>query len=158
MKIKTLPELWPLHDILFDSQKMAQSYTCTTPIRKPNLEYMRKARRRLQSWNRRMARAELRTKERLWFCALPDSPTSLSETPSTTERGEGDFDHGVFIDRANRRDRLLQTGSSTTRQSWANGSLSQTDQSWQGPWEYFDWEHCQDLWDTSEYHNWRWLP
>ena len=61
-----------------------------------------------------------------------------------------------------------QTGSSTTAQSWANGSWSQTGQSWQFHWPFFGWRHSQRLvgpsedhnrrWLPSEDHNWRWLP
>ena len=54
-------------------------------VRKQNLEYLLKAHRRLQSCIRRMARAELLTKERLWFGELPDSPSSLSDHHNPTK-------------------------------------------------------------------------
>ena len=57
----------------------------------------------------------------------------------TNESDEDDFDYGAF--------QFHQTGSSTTTPPWANGSWSQTDQSRQGQWQYFGWEH-----DPSEYH------
>ena len=46
-------------------------------------EYMSKAYRILQSLTRRLARAELRTEQRLWFCELPDSPGSSEYAPSS---------------------------------------------------------------------------
>ena len=142
------------HLTWFGDGPMARSYTCTTRVRMQNFEDMRKVHRRLQSWNRRLARAELRTEERFWFCELPDSPDSSCCAPSSNGSDEDDFDYGPFIDQANKRDQLPQTGSSTTTQSWATGSRSETNQSWQ----YFGEGHSQDLWNPSEYHNWRWLP
>ena len=142
------------HLTWFGDGPVAQSYTCTRRVRRQNLEFLRKAHRMLQSWNRRTARAELRTEERFWFCELPDSPDSSCYAPSSNGSDEDDFDYGPFIDQANKRDQLPQTGSSTTTQSWATGSRSETNQSWQ----HFGEGHSQDLWNPSEYHNWRWLP
>ena len=45
----------------------AHSYAHTRSARKQNLEYMRKAHRREQSWHRRSARAEFPTLETAWF-------------------------------------------------------------------------------------------
>ena len=134
-----------------------QSYTRTRGVRRQNLENMRKAHRILQSWTQRMARADLWTKRRLWICELPDSPDSSYYAPSSNE-SDDDFDYEAPIDRVDQRDQLIQTGSSTTTPSWANRSWSQTDQSWQGRWQYFSWRHSQDLRNPSEYHNWRWPP
>ena len=77
-----------------------------------------------------MVRAELRTKERLWICERPDSPDSSGYAPSSNESGEDDFDYVAVIHRANQRNQLPQTGSSTTSQSWAGGS-------WQGHRHHF---------------------
>ena len=70
---------------------------------------------------------------------------------------EDDFDYGAFSDQGNQRDQFPQTSSSTTTQSWANGSWSQADQSWQSYCRCNGWRHSQDLWEPSEYHIWRWL-
>ena len=70
---------------------------------------------------------------------------------------EDDFDYGAFSDQGNQRDQLPQTSSSTTTQSWANGSWLQADQSWQSHCRCNGWRHSQDLWEPSEYHIWRWL-
>ena len=51
-----------------------------------------------------------------------------------------------------------KTRSATTTESWAHGSWSRTNQSWQRHWQHFGWEHSQDLLDPPECHNWRWLP
>ena len=48
------------HLTRFGDGPMSRSYICTTRVTGQNLEDMRKAHRRLHSWNRRMARAELR--------------------------------------------------------------------------------------------------
>ena len=58
----------------------------------------------------------------------------------------------VVIDRVDQHAQLPQAGSSTTTHLWANGSWSQTNQSWHGQWQYHGWGHSQDLWDPSEYH------
>ena len=50
--------------------------------------------------DRRLARAELRTKQRFWFCEIPDSPDSGEYVPSSNESDEDDFDFGAFIHRA----------------------------------------------------------
>ena len=110
---------------------MAQTHTGTGRIRRQNLEYMRKAHRRWQSWHQRLARAGLRTKQRLWFCQIPDSPDNSCYAPSTNESDEDDFGYGAFIDRANQRDQVPKR---------AHGPWSQTDQSWQGHRQYFGWE------------------
>ena len=65
--------------------------------------------------------------------------TAVNTPHPTNESDEDDFDYGAF--------QFHQTGSSTTTPPWANGSWSQTDQSRQGQWQYFGWEH-----DPSEYH------
>ena len=56
---------------------------------KQNGDYMY---RRLQSWTRRLARAERQTKQSLWFCELPNSPDGSVYAPSTNESDEDDFD------------------------------------------------------------------
>ena len=63
---------------------------------KQNGENMSKAYRILQSLTRRLARAELGTEQRLWFCDLPDSPGSSEHAPSSNESDEDDFDYGAF--------------------------------------------------------------
>ena len=49
---------------------------------------------------RRFARAELRIEQRLYFCELPDSPRSSSETPVTDDSNEDDFNYGSLNDQA----------------------------------------------------------
>ena len=114
LPVSTYSTLCPLQLLLLGFPLMSLSCTCTRRIRRQHLEHMRTARRRLQSWHRRSARAKFRTKERLWFCELPDSPTSLSKPPSSIERGEDDFDYGALSYQANQHDHWPQTGSSTT--------------------------------------------
>ena len=54
---------------------MAQSHSHLRHVRKQNSPtHMRKTRRRLHSWSRRLARAELRTEQRLYVGEQPDSP------------------------------------------------------------------------------------
>ena len=73
----------------------------TRYIIKQNSEYMSEAYRRWQSWTRRLGRAELGTKKRLWYCELPGSPHSCSVyAPSSIESDEDDFEYGALIDRA----------------------------------------------------------
>ena len=71
-------------------------------VRKQNLVYVRQAHRRLQSWSRRLARAELRTDQRLDSCELPDSAASSSDARSTNEGDEDDCQCGAFIERSQR--------------------------------------------------------
>ena len=56
------------HLTRFGEGPMAQSYMYTRRVRRQHLGYMRKAHQILQSWHRRLARAELGTKQRLWLC------------------------------------------------------------------------------------------
>ena len=133
MKIRTLPESWPPRDTLH---------------RRQSLEYIRKVHRRLQSWHRRLARAQLRTKQRLWFCELPDSPDSSFYAPSSNERDE---DRTTSIMEPSRIETISVPKLSQT--SW-----SQTNQSWDCHSHYYGWVHAQDLWDPSAtigdgYHN-----
>ena len=78
-----------------DNPWKSRSYTFTrswpprdTLRRRQSLEHIRKAHRRLQSWHRRLARAELRTKHRLWFFERPDSPNCSISAPLSNERDE----------------------------------------------------------------------
>ena len=122
------------------------------------LRYICQARRRLQSWHRRSARAEYLTQQRLWFCEPPDSPDNSEYALSTNESDEDDFDYGAPINRADQRNQLSHTSSSTTTQSQANGSWSQGDHIRAGHWQHYGWGHSQHLEATgcpSEYHNWR---
>ena len=76
---------------------MAQSYVHFRRVGKQHLEFVRKTHRSLQSWCRRLARAELRTEQRLYFGELPASPDSIVYAPSTNESDEDDFDYGALI-------------------------------------------------------------
>ena len=67
--------------------------------RKQNLEYVQRATGRWQSWSTRSARAALQTERIPYIRALPDSPTSIPEPPSTNESDEHDFDGGALLDR-----------------------------------------------------------
>ena len=157
MKMETLPELWPLHDISFELEK--------------------------DRWLNHTLAPEASENKTLHICAkhIEDCKVGIEEllvqnfgqrkdfgsfnyqiqfraTIIHMESSGDDFDCGAFSYQANYRDQLPQTGSSTTTQSLANGSWSQTDQSWQGHWQNFGWRHSQDLWDPSAYNNWRWRP
>ena len=72
-EIRTLPELRLPHDILLDSEKdrWLQKYLESRSMRKDNFKYVQRAHRRLQSWSRRMARAQRQTEQRLYYCELP---------------------------------------------------------------------------------------
>ena len=94
------------------------------------------------------------SKDFVYIGELSDSPDSSVYVPSTIESGEDDLNYGALVDRADQRDQLSQTSLLITTKTWAYGP----EQSWQGHWQYYGWEHSQDLWDLSEYHNWRWLP
>ena len=90
----------------------ATSHLESRSIRKDNLNYVRRAHRRLQSCSLRMALHELRI-ERLWFCELPDGifqshhhPTKVTRTTSIMETR--------LIEPTNQRSQLLQRASSTT--------------------------------------------
>ena len=87
-------------------------------VRKQNIEYVRRVHSRVENWSRRLARAELRTEQRLYFCELSDSLDSSIYAPSINESDEDDFDCGALIDRADQRDQLSQACSSITTQSW----------------------------------------
>ena len=72
---------------------------------------------------------------------MPHQPTKVTRTTSIVE---------PFFYRAHERNQLPQTGSSTTTQSWANGSWSQKRSIRQGQWQCSGWRDSQDLWDPSE--------
>ena len=83
------------------SQPRAKPRESTSPslvlhrsIRKQNLKYLQEPREKLQSWNRKMDREEIRTEQRRWFCELPDSPRNVSYASKTNENDEDDFDCG----------------------------------------------------------------
>ena len=76
---------------------------------------MSRACRRLQSSTQRLARAELRTEDRLCFCELPDSPDSSEYPPSSNESDEDDFDYGGATAYANQRNQVLQTDSAAMK-------------------------------------------
>ena len=69
-------------------------------VRKRNLEYVRRAHRRLQSWSRRLARAKTRTEKVSGFCESLDSPPSSHYAPRNHESDEDDFDNAALVDRA----------------------------------------------------------
>ena len=81
----------------------APSYVLFRRVRKQNLEYVRTAHRRLQSWSRNFAHAERRLEQRLYFYELPDSPDRSSYAPSANESDEDDFEYEAFVDRAGLR-------------------------------------------------------
>ena len=60
---------------------MTYSFIHFTGVRQQNLEYVRRAHRRLQS-GRRLGRADVRTEQRFYFCELLDSPTRMMRTTS----------------------------------------------------------------------------
>ena len=69
-----------------------------------------------------MARAEFRTRTDFGSVNYQIHQTTVNMTPSANGSDEDEFDCGAFIDRANQRNHLPHTGSSTTTQSWAEGS------------------------------------
>ena len=156
LNTRTLPELWVLHDIFLDSEKDRwPNHTLTSSTFESKISNLcERAHGRLQSWSRWLARAELRTEQRLYIGELPDSPDSSEHAPSTNESDEDDFGYGAFIDRANQRSKLKQTSSSTTTLSWANGSWSEQINHGKVIGNNLAGWHSQDLWDSSEYHNW----
>ena len=122
------------HLTRYGERPLAQSYIHFSAVRRQNLEYMRKAHRRLLTWCRRLARAERRVE-------LPDSPSSSVYAPSTTESDEDDFDYGAVIDRVNQR-QVPQPRHNHGRMDQINhGKVI-----------------SQDKRDPSEYDTGRWLP
>ena len=81
----TFPELCLFTLTRFLEGPMAPSYTYTKRVRRQNLEYSRKAHRRLRSWHRRLPRAQFRTEQGLWFRVLPGSTDSNVYVPSSNE-------------------------------------------------------------------------
>ena len=79
-------------------------------MKKQSGEYMSKSLSKTAQLDRRWARAEIRTKQRLWFCELPDSPDGSEYAPSSNECDEGDFDYGATVC-ANQCNQLSQTMS-----------------------------------------------
>ena len=78
------------HDLLtFGEGPTAESYIHFRRVRKQNLEYVRRAHGRLQSWSRRLACAELRTEQRPYYCQ------ALNTTRSPIARRTG---HQSFRD------------------------------------------------------------
>ena len=107
--ITTLPELWPLHDILLDSEKDRWIFIhLLTPAvsEGKTLNICAKHIVDCTSWHRILARAELRTKQRLGFCKLPDSPGSSCYSPSTNESNKDDQNYGEFIHGASQHAQL----------------------------------------------------
>ena len=56
----------------------ASSYVDIRAFRKQNLKYLRTARRKLQTWSRRLARAVMQTNRIIYFCEPPDSQTKVT--------------------------------------------------------------------------------
>ena len=117
---------------------MAQSCAYTRSVRKHNLEYMPRAHRRLESWNFELSThfGSVNYQIHQTAVVMLHQPTHVTRTtsimdPSLTEPTNVTVAPNRFIN---------------------NGSWSQTDQSWQGHWQYFGWENSQDLWDPLEYH------
>ena len=150
LKIRTLSVSWFPREKFsrFGGGQMAQPYIHFWRVRRQNLDNVHKAQRRLQSWGRRLARAELRIEQRLYIGELPYLSDSSVCAPSTNE---GDEDEPTNVTNCPGLVHQPQT------LSWANGSWSQEDQSWQVG-KVFGWRHSQDLWDPSEFHSWRWRP
>ena len=117
------------HLTRFGAGPMARWYIFIRRVRRQDFEFLRKARQRLKSLHRRSARAELRTQQSLLFSEQKDSRCSSVYAPSCNDSDACDFIHGALIDRLDQHAYLLQTGSSTTTQSWAKGSWSQSNQS-----------------------------
>ena len=93
---------------------MAHSYVQVRRVRKQNLEYVRKTRRR---WSRRLVRAGLPIEQRVYCCDY------RSHVPSTDESDEDDLDYGARIDRADQRDHSYQKG--LVHQSLLNHGLKE---------------------------------
>ena len=157
MKIRTLPrvmvstrEIWR-----FSKGPKAQSYIHFRHVRKQHLasceKHVQYCKVGTGDW---LAQTLELSKDFIYIGELKDSPDSSVYVPSIIESGEDDSDYGALVDRADQRDQVSETSSSITTQAWAHGP----EQSWQGHWQCYEWEHSQDLWDPSEYHNWRWLP
>ena len=79
--------------------------------------------------------------------------------PSTNESDEDAFDCGAFSDRAHQRDQLhpRKVHQPQPYHGRTDHGLKQIHHG-KGHWQYFGSRHAQDLWDPSEYHNWRWHP
>ena len=113
-------------------------------VRRRKLEKMRKAHRRLQSWHRRVARVDRRTKQRLSFCEMTDSRESSFHASSSNESDADDFDNGTVVDQHDTimGERIIVSNRLIMAKSLAT----------------FGWWQSRDSWDPSEHNNWRWLP
>ena len=93
MMSETLPESCLPHVGFHDSATVRGSnHTFTSGASDGITSNTCKAQRRLQSWSRRLARAENQTRERLYMGELPDSPDSSVYAFPTNESDEADFD------------------------------------------------------------------
>ena len=75
----------------FGGGPMAQSYNHFRSVRKQNLEYVQRARRRWQNWSRILARAERRTEQRLYMSELRGFTEKQFDTTSTNDSDEDDL-------------------------------------------------------------------
>ena len=122
-------------------------------VRKQNIEYVRRVHSRVENWSRRLARAELRTEQRLYFCELSDSlDSSIMPHQSTKVTRTTSIVEPSLIEPTNVTNCLKHVPPSQHN----HGRWYGPNQSWQGHWQFFVWGHSQDSWDPSESHNWRW--
>ena len=124
----------------FGEGPLAHSSDYFRGTRKHHVKYVQQAQR--QCSIRRLARAQFRTEQRLWFGELPDS--ALSTLYATSESDSDDFDYGACSDRHDQRNHLFQTSSTDSTQSWSETP----NQSWQNRF----WEYSQTSWAHREYH------
>ena len=98
----------------FGEGPMAEPFENFRRIGRRNLHHVRKLHGQLQCWSRRLARAQFRMEQRLWFQELPDQHRASSMHPCTSESDSDDFDYGALMD----RNQLSQTSSSVSAPSW----------------------------------------
>ena len=70
----------------------AESFDSHRNVRKQQLEYLRRARKKMRSWSRRLSRAKASAERRICYYEFPNSPRSIPDAPITLESDEDDAD------------------------------------------------------------------
>ena len=141
MKTTTLPDVWPLHDILLDSEKdqwlnLHQTREKAKPrthahdtvewlVQNFELSKDFEVRRTAVFMHHHPRKVTRMTSIIEYSCTNTINVTNCSKQVHP-QHNHGRTDHG----------------------------LKQINK-WQGHWQYFGWRHSRDLWDPPEYHNWR---
>ena len=106
---------------------MVRTHTSTRSVRKHKLTFVRKAHRRLQSWERRSGLAQIRTQERFFLMRITRSTRKQRICPINERKRRRRLRYWSFIDGAtayaNQRNQLPQADSSTTTQFISHNAI-----------------------------------